>query len=108
MYQPYLGHFDIDPPGGRGTLVTPQHEANAFADLAHANGRIAMLHCSGDAAVDIGLSAYEHSAPAPDPRQPDTIRRIEHFGMFQLTDTSCSARKRLSRMVCGSRSSRSG
>ena len=83
MYQPYVGHFDIDPPGGRGTLVTPQDEANAFADLAHTNNRIAMLHCSGDAAVDIGLCAYEHSAQSG---MPDTVRRIEHFGMFQLTD----------------------
>ena len=85
MYQPYLGHFDIDPPGGRGTLVTPQDDANAFADLAHKNNRIAMLHCSGDAAVDIGLGAYEHSAHTG--RKPDTIRRIEHFGMFQVTDS---------------------
>lgn len=85
MYQPYLGHFEIDPPGGRGTLVTPQDEANAFADLAHKNKRIAMLHCSGDAAVDIGLGAYEHSAKTGP--KPDTIRRIEHFGMFQLTDS---------------------
>ena len=84
MYQPYLGHFDIDPPGGRGTLVTPQDEADAFADLAHANSKIPMLHCSGDAAVDIGLGAYEHAATAG---KPDTIRRIEHFGMFQLTDS---------------------
>ncbi len=83
MYQPYLGHFDIDPPGGRGTLVTPQDQANNFADLAHTNNRIAMLHCSGDAAVDIGLSAYEHSAKT---EGPDSIRRIEHFGMFQLAD----------------------
>lgn len=83
MYQPYLGHFDIDPPGGRGTLVTPQDQANNFADLAHTNNRIAMLHCSGDAAVDIGLSAYEHSATT---EGPDSIRRIEHFGMFQLAD----------------------
>ena len=90
MYQPYLGHLDIDPPGGRGTLVTPQDDANTFADLAHTNNRIAMLHCSGDAAVDIGLTAYEHSA-APDSTTPDpnttTLRRIEHFGMFQLTDS---------------------
>lgn len=85
MYQPYLGHFDIDPPGGRGTLVTPQADADAFADLAHTNNRIAMLHCSGDAAVDIGLSAYEHSVKKGP--EPDTIRRIEHFGMFQLTDS---------------------
>jgi predicted amidohydrolase YtcJ len=85
MYQPYLGHLDIDPPGGRGTLVTPQDEANAFADLAHTNKRIAMLHCSGDAAVDIGLTAYEHSASSG--QSTATLRRIEHFGMFQLTDS---------------------
>ena len=97
MYQPYLGHFDIDPPGGRGTLVTPQDDANAFADLAHKNNRIAMLHCSGDAAVDIGLSAYEHSAQAGagSDGHPDTIRRIEHFGMFQVTDSQLQRAKKL-------------
>ena len=93
MYQPYLGHFDIDPPGGRGTLVTPQQDANAFADLAHANHRIAMLHCSGDAAVDIGLGAYEHSAKTGS--KPDTIRRIEHFGMFQLAANQIERAKKL-------------
>lgn len=93
MYQPYIGHFDIDPPGGRGTLVTPQEDANAFADLAHTNNRIAMLHCSGDAAVDIGLRAYEHSAQAGP--KPDTVRRIEHFGMFQLTDSQIERAKEL-------------
>lgn len=93
MYQPYLGHFDIDPPGGRGTLVTPQEDANAFADLAHENNRIAMLHCSGDAAVDIGLGAYEHSAQTAG--RPDTIRRIEHFGMFQVTDSQLQRAKDL-------------
>lgn len=91
MYEPYLGHFDIDPPGGRGTLVTPQDQADAFADLADANGRIAMLHCSGDAAVDIGLSAYEHSASSSS--RNVTIRRIEHFGMFQLTETQLARAK---------------
>ena len=93
MYQPYLGHLDIDPPGGRGTLVTPQAEANAFADLAHANDRIAMLHCSGDAAIDIGLGAYEHSAQAGP--GPDTIRRIEHFGMFQVSDSQLQRARNL-------------
>ena len=93
MYQPYIGHFDIDPPGGRGTLVTPQADANAFADLAHRNNRIAMLHCSGDAAVDIGLGAYEHSTKAGS--GPDTIRRIEHFGMFQVTDNQLERAKAL-------------
>jgi predicted amidohydrolase YtcJ len=93
MYQPYLGHFDIDPPGGRGTLVTPQDDANAFADLAHTNNLITMMHCSGDAAVDIGLGAYEHSAKSGP--APDTIRRIEHFGMFQLTDSQLERAKAL-------------
>lgn len=93
MYQPYLGHFDIDPPGGRGTLVTPQEDANAFADRAHTSNRIAMLHCSGDAAVDIGLGAYEHSAQVGP--QPATIRRIEHFGMFQLNDSQLERAKKL-------------
>lgn len=92
MYQPYLGHFDIDPPGGRGALVTPQDQANAFAERARAANRMAMLHCSGDAAVDIGLTAYEHSARAG---TADTIRRIEHFGMFQLTDSQVERAKRL-------------
>ncbi|MGI9124346.1 MAG: amidohydrolase [Mycobacterium sp.] len=97
MYRPYIGHFDIDPPGGHGTLVTPQDDANAFADLAHKNHRIAMLHCSGDAAVDIGLGAYEHSAKAGagSDGRPDTIRRIEHFGMFQITDSQIERAKKL-------------
>lgn len=93
MYEPYIGHFDIDPPGGRGTLVTPQDQANAFADLAHTNGRVAMLHCSGDAAVDIGLGAYEHSGAAD--TSSTTIRRIEHFGMFQLLDSQLERAKKL-------------
>jgi len=84
MYQPYDGHFDIDPAGGRGTLVTPQPEADAFVDLARRNGRLSMLHCSGDAAMDICLTAYEKDAAAT---PPDSQRRIEHFGMFQMNDT---------------------
>lgn len=85
MSEPYEGHFDSDPAGGHGTLVMPQAEADAFVDLAHANRRLAMLHCSGDAAVDICLTAYETSVAA-DPGVT-TPRRIEHFGMFQLSDT---------------------
>lgn len=83
MYEPYVGHFDTDPQGGRGSLVTPQDRATAFAILAHRNRRVAMLHCSGDAAVDIGLSAYEQAMSAGS----EILFRIEHFGMFQLTDT---------------------
>lgn len=85
MSEPYEGHFDTDPAGGLGTLVMPQAEADAFAGLAHANRRLAMLHCSGDAAMDICLTAYETSVAA-DPAVT-TPRRIEHFGMFQMNDT---------------------
>lgn len=84
MYEPYVGHFDIDPPGGRGTLVTPQPEANEFVGLAHRNNKLAMMHCSGDAAMDICLTAYEQSVTS-DPAKL-TPRRIEHFGMFQMND----------------------
>ena len=83
MYQPYEGHFDIDPAGGRGTLVTPQPDADAFVDLARRNNRLAMLHCSGDAAMDICLTAYEKDAALS---PVDAQRRIEHFGMFQMND----------------------
>lgn len=93
MYEPYDGHFDSDPEGGRGTLVTPQDKANSFVNLAHANGRLAMLHCSGDAAMDIGLNAYERSiAQSP---MPKTIRRIEHFGMFQMNAAQLARAKKL-------------
>lgn len=84
MYEPYEGHFDIDPAGGRGSLVTPQADADAFVDLAHANNRLAMLHCSGDEAIDICLTAFEQSAKA-DPSAV-TMKRIEHFGVFQMSD----------------------
>jgi len=83
MYQPYVGHFDTDPPGGKGTLVTDQAGANRFAAIAHKAGVICMLHCSGDHATDIGLNAYDKVMKLGGPK---TIMRIEHFGMFQLTD----------------------
>jgi predicted amidohydrolase YtcJ len=82
MYSPYLGSFDTDPPGGRGTLVTPQPEAERFAGIAGKNRVVCMLHCSGDAATDIGLNAYDKAIASG---ATDTIKRIEHFGMFQLT-----------------------
>lgn len=93
MHDPYIGRFDIDPPGGRGALVTPQEQADAFATLARRNGRMAMLHCSGDAAVDIGLTAYERAAAA-DP-ESHCICRIEHFGMFQLNHDQLARARRL-------------
>jgi predicted amidohydrolase YtcJ len=83
MYGPYVGHFDTDSPGGRGTLVTPQADADHFAGIANKNGVISMMHCSGDEAMDIGLRAYENQIKSG---QSGTIMRIEHFGMFQMSD----------------------
>lgn len=83
MYGPYVGHFDTDPAGGRGTLVTSQSEADHFARIALRNGVLPMMHCSGDAAMDIGLTAYENQIKTG---TPESIMRIEHFGMFQMND----------------------
>lgn len=82
MYEPYVGVMDTDPPGGKGTLVTDQALANQFSTLANQNKKVSMLHCSGDAAVDIGLNAYESLSKI---QSGNTIKRIEHFGMFQLS-----------------------
>ena len=83
MYERYKGHFDTDPKGDKGTLVTPLPVVENFAGIAEKNGVICMLHCSGDRAMDIGLTAYENQVKRG---EPDTIKRIEHFGMFQMTD----------------------
>ena len=83
MYEQYKGHFDTDPAGGKGTLVTPLPKAEYFADIANRNGVISMLHCSGEKAMDIGLDAYEHEIKT---RSQKSIMRIEHFGMFQMSD----------------------
>jgi predicted amidohydrolase YtcJ len=83
MHEPYVGHFDTDPPGGRGTLVTPQADANRFAGTAHANGVMSMMHCSGDAAIDMGLTAYESQIRSG---ASGTLMRIDHFGMFQMSE----------------------
>jgi len=83
MYERYMGHFDTDPPGDKGTLVTPLPEAEHFADIANRNGVMCMLHCSGDKAMDMGLDAYEREIKT---RFKQTIMRIEHFGMFQMSD----------------------
>ena len=82
MYEPYVGVMDTDPPGGKGTLVTDQALANQFSTLANQNKKVSMLHCSGDAAIDIGLNAYESLSKN---QSGNTIKRIEHFGMFQLS-----------------------
>ena len=91
MYEKYIGHQDIDPPGGHGHLVTPQAKANEIANIAKKNNKISMLHCSGDAAVDIGLNAYEQTPKSS--IQP--IQRIEHFGVFQLNDSQLERAKAL-------------
>lgn len=83
MCEPYVGHFDTDPPGGHGTLVTNQQEASHFAEIADRAGVICMFHCSGDKATDIGLTAYEQMVKSG---KPNKLFRIEHYGMFQLTD----------------------
>ncbi len=90
MYEPYVGHFDTDPPGGRGTLVTDQAEADRLADIANKAGVMCMFHCSGDKATDIGLNAYEQVIKAG---SKETLMRIEHFGMFQLTPTQLQRAK---------------
>ncbi|HTY23100.1 MAG TPA: amidohydrolase family protein, partial [Desulfomonilaceae bacterium] len=83
MYDRYMGHFDTDPPGNKGTQVTPLPAAQYFADIANRNDVICMLHCSGDKAMDIGLDSYEYEIKT---RHKQTTMRIEHFGMFQMND----------------------
>lgn len=80
MREPYVGKQETDPPGGLGTLVTPEEKAERLAAIAAVNKKLCMLHCSGDAATDIGLATYEKQPPAAMP----SPMRIEHFGMFQL------------------------
>lgn len=92
MYEPYVGVTDTDPPGGKGTLVTTQEQATEFARHANQQNKISMLHCSGDAAVDIGLNAYEAIVKNQTFR---TIKRVEHFGMFQLTPEQLKRAKAL-------------
>lgn len=92
MYKPYVGNFATDPPGNKGTLVTPQPYAGHFASIANNNGVICMFHCSGDAAIDIGLKAYEDLIKST---KPKNIIRIEHYGMFQLNDEQLKRAKAL-------------
>ena len=92
MYKPYIGKLDTDPPGGLGTVVTDQPAANRFAAIANRAGVICMFHCSGDKATDIGLNAYDQVIKSG---RPGTILRIEHFGMFQLTDKQLQRAKEM-------------
>ena len=90
MGDPYVGHFDTDPPGEKGTLVTPQAVADRFVAIAQKNGVMSMLHCSGDAAIDIGIAAYENQIKSG---ATGNLMRIEHFGMFQLKDEQLASAK---------------
>lgn len=92
MNEAYVGHFDTDPPGGKGTLVTPQPVADRFAGIARQNRVMSMMHCSGDAAIDMGLTAYERQVKAG---AAGAVMRIEHFGMFQLTPAQLARAKAL-------------
>jgi hypothetical protein len=92
MYQPYLGKFDTDPPGGKGTLVTDQKWADHFAAIAQKAGVVCMMHCSGDHATDIGLNAYAKIIKAGAPK---AILRIEHFGDFQLLPSQLARAKEM-------------
>lgn len=93
MCERYLGRRPDDAPGGRGSLVTTTAQAERFAAIAVKNGVAPMLHCSGDAAMDMGLAAYE-ALLASGARPP--LMRIEHFGMFQLKDDELARAKALS------------
>jgi predicted amidohydrolase YtcJ len=91
MHEPYVGRLDTDPPGGRGTLVTPLPAASHIAAIARQNGAMSMMHCSGDAAIDIALSAYEKLPPGTSAKPI----RIEHFGMFQMNAAQLDRAKAL-------------
>lgn len=84
MYQPYEGHLATDPPGGRGEQRAMLQVAQHFVDIAAANSTMMMSHCAGDQATDLCLSVFEHGAASP---AVPTIMRIEHFGMFQLSES---------------------
>lgn len=92
MYEPYLGSFDTDPPGNKGTLVTAQPEADHFASIASNAKVAAMLHVAGDAAIDIGLNTCEKQINAG---KTGNIMRLDHFGMFQVTSEQLNRAKQI-------------
>jgi predicted amidohydrolase YtcJ len=91
MYAPYLGHSETDPPGNMGVLTSSPGEVRSFTDIAVKNGVMAMIHCSGDKATDLCLDAYEREVA----NGAANILRIEHFGMFQLSDEQLARAKAL-------------
>lgn len=84
LYAPYEGHFDTDPPGGRGALVATPAQIQRFVDIARRNAVVPIIHCSGDDATDRCLDVYEQSAAT---RPQRSAMRISHFGMFQLGES---------------------
>ncbi|HET7716196.1 MAG TPA: amidohydrolase [Bauldia sp.] len=91
MYEPYLGHDETDPPGDMGVLTSSPDQIQSFTDIAAKNGVTAMIHCSGDKAVDLCLDAYEREVA----NGATNVMRIEHFGMFQLNDKQLERAKAL-------------
>lgn len=92
MYGAYKGHFDTDPKGDKGSLVTPEPVDLKMANIAAKNGVMVMLHGSGDKAMDIGLTTYEELVKTG---KQGKIFRLEHFGMFQMTDKQLARAKAL-------------
>jgi predicted amidohydrolase YtcJ len=82
VYEPYLGHFPGDFPGGKGILNATQEKANQLAANIDGAGLMCLFHCSADRSTDVGLNAYEHILKSG-PRK--NLLRIEHFGDFMMT-----------------------
>lgn len=82
VYEPYLGNFPGDFPGGKGILNSTQEDADKLAAHIDGAGLMSLFHCSADHSTDIGLNAYEKLLKAG-PR--GNILRIEHFGDFMMT-----------------------
>ncbi len=82
VYEPYLGKFPGDFPGGKGILNSSQADADKLAARIDGAGLMSVFHCSADHSTDIGLNAYETLLKAG-PRK--NILRLEHFGDFMMT-----------------------
>lgn len=92
MYEAYIGHAETDPPGNKGTLVTPQSDIDRVVKIAAKQKKFSMLHCSGDRAMDMGLTAIEKLMRSTTGK---TLARIEHFGMFQMQASQLERAKKL-------------
>ena len=82
VYEPDLGKFPGDFPGGKGILNSTQEKADQLAAHTDGAGLMSLFHCSADHSTDIGLNAYEKLLKAG-PRK--NILRLEHFGDFMMT-----------------------